>query len=291
MAQQRHNQLHLPSDPQFLLSYMEDLDSDDSDVDFDGYLSDNEENEMEEMNVSDMMDANAEMMEVDGEEQSAVAGGSAVACASAIASCHGATAAPSRTGAARIPSFQENTGVADTSANKPVEFFDQFFTEEVNDSIVEESNRYAVQINEEFLAEHPRARAHYFVKNPFTVSDLYRFLAVIIVMGVVSLPRIGQYWSKRWPFHSVNVSSIMSRDRFQLFLKFLPLVDNDTRVPPGQTGHDKLFKLRPFLNRLVGNFQKAYYPGKEICIDESMIGFKGRLSFLQYMQKKTQNGG
>ena len=77
----------------------------------------------------------------------------------------------------------------------------------------------------------------------------------------------------------------MSHDRFLLFLKFLHLVDNDTHVPQGQVGHDKLFKLWQFLNRLVGNFQKAYYPEKEISIDESMIGFKGQLSFVQYLPK------
>ena len=39
-------------------------------------------------------------------------------------------------------------------------------------------------------------------------------------------------------------------------------------------------------------FKKAYYLEKEISIDKSMICFKGRLSFLQYLPKKfLQNWG
>ena len=148
-----------------------------------------------------------------------------------------------------------------------------------------------MQVNQEFLSEHPRARAHDFIRKPSTINGLQRFLALVIVMGVVSLPRIDQYWGRRWSFHSTNIPPIMSRDRFLLFLKFLHLVDNNTHVPQGQVGHDKLFKLRQFLNRLVGNFQKAYYPEKGISIDESMIGFKGRLSFLQYLHKKNYKMG
>ena len=42
---------------------------------------------------------------------------------------------------------------------------------------------------------------------------------------------------------------------------------------------------------LLHNFQSAYTPGREIALDESMIGFKGRLGFLQYMPKKPTKWG
>ena len=59
----------------------------------------------------------------------------------------------------------------------------------------------------------------------------------------------------------------------------------------GQPGYDPLFKLRPFLDPLLKSFQKTYHPGREVSIDESMIGFKGRLSFIQYMPKKPTKWG
>ena len=110
-------------------------------------------------------------------------------------------------------------------------------------------------------------------------------------MGVVSLPKIPQYWSTRWPFHSSNFSRILSHDRFQLVLKFLHLVYNTQQVPRGLPRHDKLFKLRPLLDYLIPRFQQVFTPGKEIAVDESMIGYKGRLSFPQYMPKKPHKWG
>ena len=69
------------------------------------------------------------------------------------------------------------------------------------------------------------------------------------------------------------------------------LNDNTKYVKKGQAGHDPLFKVRPFLDPLIGNFQEAYDPSRELSIDESMIGFKGRLSFLQYLPKKPTKWG
>ena len=67
--------------------------------------------------------------------------------------------------------------------------------------------------------------------------------------------------------------------------------DNSKHVKKGQPGHDPLFKVRPFLDPLIQNFQDAYQPSRELSIDESMIGFKGRLSFIQYLPKKPTKWG
>ena len=122
-------------------------------------------------------------------------------------------------------------------------------------------------------------------------NTILRFIALIITMGVVNYPSIQHYWSTKWPFTTSTFSSVMSRDRFLLLLKFLHLANNEDQVERGQPGHDKLFKLRPFMTALVSRFQAAYRTHREISVDESMIGFKGRLSFLQYMPKKPTKWG
>ena len=83
----------------------------------------------------------------------------------------------------------------------------------------------------------------------------------------------------------------MKREHFTLVLKFLHLLDNDKYVSRKQPGHDPLFKLHPFLDALLVNFQCLYTPGQELSIDEQMISFKGRLSFLQYMPKNPTKWG
>ena len=81
---------------------------------------------------------------------------------------------------------------------------------------------------------------------------------------------------------------VMKRDRFSLLLRFLHLNEYKKK---GEPGHDALFKLRPFLTPLITNFQIAYTLNRELSVDESIIGFKGRLGFIQYMPKKPTKWG
>ena len=76
-----------------------------------------------------------------------------------------------------------------------------------------------------------------------------------------------------------------------LILRFPHLNDNRNYKKRGEPGHDPLFKLRPFLQPLIANFQRCYTLAKEISVDETMIGFKGRLIFIQYMPKKPTKWG
>ena len=83
----------------------------------------------------------------------------------------------------------------------------------------------------------------------------------------------------------------MSSRRFELILKFLHLSDSRQQPSRGKTRYNKLYKIRPLLNLVVENFQSVYTPTQSLSIDESMIGFKGRLAFLQYMPKKLHLWG
>ena len=80
----------------------------------------------------------------------------------------------------------------------------------------------------------------------------------------------------------------MSSRRFELLLKFLHLNDSRKQPARGEVGYDK---VRPLLDTVVNNFHESYTPSENLLIDESMIGFKGRLAFLQYMPKKPHKWG
>ena len=99
------------------------------------------------------------------------------------------------------------------------------------------------------------------------------------------------YWSKGWPFSSDNFSSLMSSRRFELILRFLHLNDSTTQPQRGQQGFNKLYKIQPLLDLLLPSFKDCYTPSQFISIDESMIAFKSRLSFLQYLPKKPHKWG
>ena len=99
------------------------------------------------------------------------------------------------------------------------------------------------------------------------------------------------YWSKKWPFNSINFASLMSSRRFELILKFFHLNNSDTQPRREEPEFDKLYKVRPLLDLLLPSFRDSYIPTKHLSVDESMISFKGRLSFLQYLPKKPNKWG
>ena len=54
---------------------------------------------------------------------------------------------------------------------------------------------------------------------------------------------------------------------------------------------DKLAKGRPLIAVLVPKFLNLYNPSQNLSPDESMLKFKGRLSFVQYMPRKPIKRG
>lgn len=52
-----------------------------------------------------------------------------------------------------------------------------------------------------------------------------------------------------------------------------------------------MFKLRDIFEQFNFNLSAAFEPGENICIDETLYAFRGRVSFLQYMPKKPSRYG
>lgn len=176
------------------------------------------------------------------------------------------------------------------SSKSPLQIWKSLVTEEMLEKIVEQTNLYATQFRDSHTLR-ARSRVHQWVKSKFGVPDLLKFFSLTILMGLISYPRLEDYWLTSWPFATNTFSKVMSRDRFSLIMRFLHLNDNTKYVRKGEAGYDAIFKLRPFLEPLLRNFEKMYKPKRELSIDESMIGFKGRLSFLQYLPKKPTKWG
>ena len=107
------------------------------------------------------------------------------------------------------------------------------------------------------------------------MPELKAFFAVLIMMGAISLPSINLYWTSKWSFGLPAFSSILSRNRFVLILKFLHFNDNNHQIPLDQPEHGRLYKIRPFPSRIINKFRKGYVPNQNLSVDESMIGFKG----------------
>ena len=78
----------------------------------------------------------------------------------------------------------------------------------------------------------------------------------------------------------------MTRDQFLALLTFWHLNDNEN---VDET--NKMFKIEPLFKKLNENFQSTYYPKQQLSVDESMVPWKGRVSFRQFIKNKPVRYG
>lgn len=119
-----------------------------------------------------------------------------------------------------------------------------------------------------------------------TLEELKAFFGLNIAMGIVKLPEAKMYWQQKWLTNVPAFGEVMPRNRFFQILRYLHVSDDAAIVPAGQPGYDKLHKIKPLLELLFPNLEKAYNLHKNISIDECMIPWRGRLSFRQFIASK-----
>ena len=165
------------------------------------------------------------------------------------------------------------------TSTSPLQLFCTFFTDEVWDFLVTETNRYSKL----GLPQQRYARPWHDV----TVEDMKAFVGLLIIIGILQLPRLEMYWQTESNLiHTPGVSSVISRIRFEQIWRYLHLADNSQ-----DNKTDKLFKVRHFVDLVRAQFSENYTLHQPVTIDEAMIPYKGRLSFKQYMKNKPTKWG
>ena len=146
--------------------------------------------------------------------------------------------------------------------------------------MVRETNRYAEKC---FQAHQLGRRSILRQWKPTNDKEMLKFLGIIIEMGLVQMPKLRYYWSSSQLYRSEIIRSTMSREKFELLLKFWHFANNDEN----HASQDRLFKLRPLLDLLKARFSSAFIPGSIITIDETMVPWRGRLLFKKYIPGKA----
>ena len=117
------------------------------------------------------------------------------------------------------------------------------------------------------------------------------FIGINIAMGIISLPQVRDYWSCDPILNHKWFSTIMSRNRFLEILRYFHIVDNTTAQSRSDPNYNRLWKIQPIISILQKTSRDLYSPHEQLSIDESMIGTKCRLSFIQYIKAKPIKWG
>jgi hypothetical protein len=168
------------------------------------------------------------------------------------------------------------TLINDLTICTPTTIFKYLFTDEIINQIVHHTNLYAYQ------KQLKTGKA--FIRT--NISEMKCFIGMQLLISIKKQCSYRDYWSSSPDLHDSYISCLMPVNRFGWLLSHLHLNDNSLISKKNQPGYDKLYKIRPFIQTLLNNFQRAYNPSKIIAIDESMVKFTGRNSNKQYMPKK-----
>lgn len=113
----------------------------------------------------------------------------------------------------------------------PLQYFRKFFSEDILEVIVEESNLYAIQWD-------PNKPLN------LTTSELEQFLGTVVYMSLFGLPATSMFWNKATRVS--KVADTMTLSRWEAIKKFLHINNNE-----GQEQDDPLYKIHPLVTHLT----------------------------------------
>lgn len=161
----------------------------------------------------------------------------------------------------------------DGNLKTPYQFFKEIITDNMIESVQEETNCYAMKKDGRELKTGSK--------------EIEMFIGMYLRMGLMQAAYVRTYWESATRYDPV--ADVMARDRFETLAASLHFISNDSLSNECKE-KDRVWKLRPWLNELKSSL-KNIPPERHNSVDEIMIPFKGRSNVKQYMQGKPHPWG
>lgn len=158
-----------------------------------------------------------------------------------------------------------------------MEYVNQFIDDELVDIIVTETNKYAKDQDISAWKD-------------TTCDEIRIYISVILLQSITRKPNYQMYWTKHPMLATPIFRQLLSYKRFLLLKKCLHFSDNST-FDHDNHPQPKLNKIWPILELLNQKFKRLCTPERDITIDESLMLYKGRLGWVQYLPLKRARFG
>lgn len=157
----------------------------------------------------------------------------------------------------------------------PIQFFYYFFPQELINFIAEQTNLYIVQKNPNQSSQ-------------FTETDIQQFIGATYMMSLIHLPRVTSHWNSS--IGTPMIQGTMPKQKFEKIRQFIHFNDNSNLPPRNAVNSDRLFKIRPIVDKLNETFSGV--PMEEyLCVDEQICSTKARSNLKRYNPKKPHKWG
>ena len=182
-----------------------------------------------------------------------------------------------------LPVFDAvSVGITDhfPEVNQECDYFLAYLSDDLLDLIVAETNMYYAKCDAANEVTHSHQTKQW---TDVTRDDLMVFIALTLLMPHGRRAVRYDFWRRNDILFTPVFAKYMARDRYTSVLRFLHFasIEND----------DPLRKIRPVLQHLLNKFKTFFKPFQKIVVDESLMLFKGRLKFKQYIPSKRHRFG
>lgn len=188
-----------------------------------------------------------------------------------------------------VPDFNFNdnrSGILVDPGETPIEIFNSLWNKDINDIILVSSNNYMCHLESSTRPHQKYTRIQKYKE--ISETELKHFLGICILSGQRNYPSVRKMFSKDVLYYSPIYKHVLSGRRFEQILRCFSCELIPTVCVEKPQKLDKIVQLH---NCLVNNFQKTLYPGEQLSLDESLLLFRGRLSFRQFMKGKKSKYG
>ncbi|XP_060846480.1 piggyBac transposable element-derived protein 4-like [Rhopalosiphum padi] len=181
--------------------------------------------------------------------------------------------------------FHENVGLKiRPDGDQPIDFFNLLLTNDFFEFVVRETNNYATDLYMNRSSD--KSRITKWVDT--NVNELKIFFGLLLHTGTIKLPKMSEYWKTDELFNLNCFREKMSRNRYMLIMRVLHFCKNpetDEEVP------SRIYKVEKVLDFFNKRMQEIYQPSENLSLDESMVLWRGRLVFRQYIKNKRHKYG
>ena len=179
-----------------------------------------------------------------------------------------------------IPAFQFDHAAAGVQLHfdheaVPLEVFMSVWTDEVMDLLVKCTNGYGQKMETSNRPKPKHSRTSSFVNT--TKEELYKFIGISLLQGQIRFPILRKLFSYDPLYYHPVFSYVMSGRRYEQLLRCFNCTNEKDNT-------DRLNKVSELLKILLRNYQSAYSPEEALSLDESLLLYRGRLSFKQYIK-------
>ncbi|XP_045540910.1 piggyBac transposable element-derived protein 4 isoform X1 [Papilio machaon] len=174
--------------------------------------------------------------------------------------------------------------IALDSDSSELQFFEKFCDIDLVQKIVDCTNKYHQQ-----FVRHTDLRVYSRLQRwqDATTEDIYIVLALTMLFTRNKRITIEEHWSTDPLLHSAVFHNTMYRNRYCSIIAMLCFYEVTARA----SDTSRLQKIKMMIDHAREKFKSTFMPGRKLCIDESIVPFKGRLVMKQYLPKKRNRFG